>query len=237
MRNVRIIAPVSSRGGRRFEPVDELALHDLIDALASSLPGPRGDVLVVPEMPSPLGLPDFVAVVGGTEWLARRSAAGIGPVLSDIDCAVLAATSPARPLRIDTLSRRLGWSKRELEPAVGRLVRSGALTLSSGGAVTVHPALKPIGTVFAVEAKIKDWRRAVLQGRTYRTWANNYIVVLGDVGPTAVDRAREGVAEDAAGLFTRAGWVVRPAVRDPAATRRLQGFEHLFAAIGSQPSF
>jgi hypothetical protein len=87
--------------------------------------------------------------------------------------------------------------------------------------------------MFAVEAKVRDWHRAVLQGRSYRTWSDNYVVLLGGMGPVAEGRAKEHVQSDGAGLFTDAGWIVRPRSRRPTAARRLQGFEHLFSALVS----
>lgn len=236
MRQVRFVEPSSSRGGRRFQPVSELDLHDLIESVAATLPGPDGNVVVVPEMPSPLGLPDFVALVGGSSWLHARMTAGVAPVLSQSDCTVLAAASPLRALSGESITRRLGWSSGELSTGLARLQRNGAVAVSSSGSVLSHPSLRPVGSLVAIEAKVKDWRRAVRQGRTYRTWANNYVVVLGDVGQLAEDRAVAGVLADGGGLFTRSGWMVRPRSRVPAAARRLQGFEYLYAALVSDPA-
>lgn len=233
---VRFVEPSSSRGGRRFEPVDELHLNDLVASLAASLPGQGEDVLVVPEMPSPLGLPDFVALVGGREWLDARVAASVPPVLSEIECAVLAALSPVRSLAPESVARRIGWAPSEVQRVTIRLTRVGAVSASSTGAVRLHPALRPTGTMFAVEVKLKAWHRAILQGRTYRTWADNYVVVLGRVGATAEARAKESARSDGGGLFTDGGWVVRPRSRKPVASRRLQGFEHLYAALSSGPA-
>ena len=232
---VRFVEPGSSRGGRRFKPVDELHLHDLVQSLAASLPGLGEDVLVVPEMPSPLGLPDFVALVGGHEWLDARTAARVPPMLSDIECSVLAALSSHRSLGCESVARRIGWTPSEVEGVTTRLARAGAISLTSNGAARLHPALRPSGGMFAVEAKLKDWRKAILQGRSYRTWADNYVVVLGSVGATAEARAKDSVRSDGGGLFTDAGWLLRPRSRQPAAARRLRGFEHLFAALSSSP--
>lgn len=233
---VRFIEPRSSRGGRRFEPMDEVHLHQLVESVATSLPGRGNDVLVVPEMPSPLGLPDFVALVGGREWLDSRMNISVPPILSDIDCAVLAALSPARSLGTASVARRIGWTPKEVTSVIARLAKVGAITLTASNAARLHPALSPSGSIVAVEVKVKDWRKAVLQGRSYRTWADNYVVVLGDVGATAQTRAEEDVRSDGGGLFTDAGWVVRPRSRQPAAARRLQGFEYFLAAISSGPA-
>ncbi|MEV7551940.1 hypothetical protein AB0N89_20155 [Amycolatopsis sp. NPDC089917] len=187
------------------------------------------DVLLIPEMRSPLGLPDFVALAGGQEWLRARRAAGVPPILAEADCLVLSALHPGQPLSSATVGRRIGWSRPVLDPVLARLERANAIETTSGSAHKVNPALVPCGCLFALEAKVKDWQKAVLQGRAYRTWANNYVVLLGDVGPVAERRAAERVALDGGGLYSRSGWTVRPRARRPASAKRLWGFEHLYA--------
>jgi len=146
---------------------------------------------------------------------------------------VLAALHPGQALSSATIGRRIGWSPAALEPVLNRLENAGAVVKTSGGAHRVNPALLPRGSVFALEAKVKDWQKAVLQGRAYRSWADNYVVLLGEVGPVAERRAAERVALDGAGLYSSSGWIVRPRARRPAPARRLWGFEHLFAATAS----
>lgn len=238
VRSVTVVTPVSSLGGRRFEPQAELTLHDLAKVAAATLPNAPDDVLLIPEMPSPMGLPDFIALAGGQEWLRERRAAGVQPILAETDCLVLSALHPRQALSPTTVARRIGWSRPELEPVLARLQRANAVETTPGGAHRINPALVPRGSLFALEAKVKDWQKAVLQGRTYRTWANNYVVLLGEVGPVAERRAAERVAQDRAGLYSGAGWIVRPRTRRPAPAKRLRGFEHLYAATAlSGPTF
>lgn len=238
MRRVTVVPPTSSLGGRRFEPQAELTLHKLAETAAETISSVVDDVMLVPEMPSPLGLPDFVALSGGRSWLEDRQAAGIQPILSEAECAVLAVLHPGQALSRETVARRSSWSLDALDPVVARLSRSGAIELTPRGALRVNPLLVPKGSIFALEAKVKDWRKAVLQGRAYRSWANNYVVVLGEVGPLAEQRAVGRIRDDGAGLFTSSGWMVRPRVRQPAPGRRLLGFEYLYAALAtSGPTF
>lgn len=237
MNEIQIVQPLLSPGGHRFEPLEELELHSLSRPAAASLPGARRGVVVVPEMPGPLGQPDFIALVGGVEWVARRRAAGIVPQLSQVDCVVLAALHENRPLSLESLSRRLAWPIDTLQPVLRRLERAGALATTDGGSYRRNPMLSPVGTLYALEAKVKDWQRAILQGRAYRSWADNYVILLGKLGPAAERRAISGVAADGAGLFNASGWLVRPKRRRPSPAQRLWGFEHLFAAIeASGPS-
>lgn len=236
VREVRFVEPTSSSGGRRFSPIAELDLHGHVARVAGSLPGPLGDVLVIPEMPSPLGLPDFVALVGGEAWLAARASIGAAPILAETECVVLSVFAAHRALSLPSIAKRLSWSPERLEPVLGRLQRNGAVETTSGGAYLRTPGLLPAGSLYAIEAKVRDWRKAMRQGRSYRTWANNYVVLLGEVGSVAVQRARAEVAEDGAGLNIGGEWIVRPRSRVPATARRLIGFEHLFAAVASDPA-
>ncbi|MGL5816296.1 MAG: hypothetical protein ACRCYR_01930 [Phycicoccus sp.] len=197
---------------------------------------PRGDVILVPEMPSPLGLPDFLAAVSVEAWLARRDLVEIPPVLSEIDCSVLAVLNANRPLSVKSVGRRLGWTPAEAERVVDRLTRSRAVVTTAGGALLRVRAFDPKGSLIAVEAKLNGWQQAVRQGRGYRTWASNYVVVLGEVGEVARRRAAAEVITDGAGLFNGTGWVVRPAARQPSVARRILGLEHLYAAVASSPS-
>ncbi len=236
LRSVRLIEPASSRGGRRFEAIEERDLHGFATDVAASMPGPIGDVLLVAEMPSPLGVPDFVALIGGQDWQAARASAGVPPVLSDIDCTVLSLLSPTRALSVVSLVRRTGWSVEHVERTVTRLRRVGAAMLTGSGAVLSAPGMKPSGSLFAIETKVKNWQRALIQGRGYRTWADNYVLILGNAGPKAAQRAVSEVTADGAGLYTEHGWLVRPRRRLPSAARRTLGFEFLYAAVASGPS-
>lgn len=231
MHQVRIVTPISSLGGRRFEPRAELMLHALAETAAATLPGLDDEVMLIPEMPSPLGVPDFVALVGGLGWLHARRESGVAPQLAGADCQVLASLHASRALSIGSLMARLDWTLSELSPVLARLVRAGAAEMTARGSYRINPSLVPSGSILALEAKVKDWQKAVHQGRAYRTWANNYVVLMGSLGPIAAQRARETVLADGAGLFIESGWLARPRVRKPSASRRLRGFEHVFAAI------
>lgn len=236
MRTVEFVEPATSRAGRRFEPLGEVQLHDLILDVAASVPSKGSDAIVIPEMPSPLGLPDFVAIIGGKDWLRRRARSGVSATLVPADCHLLASMANSRPLKLETIARRAGWNEPDAREVARRLLRTGAIEELANGTLRRNGDIEPSGYVFGIEAKLKDWRRAMIQGRNYRTWANNYVVVLGDIGAQANLRARESVAADGGGLYTREGWVARPQRRDPAMSSRILGFEYVYAAIGLKPS-
>ncbi len=232
---LQVVRPSTSLGGRRFEPIDERSLHPFVRKVATALPGAK-HILLVPEMPSPLGLPDFVAAVNCGQWLASRMASGVPPVLSEIDCTVLSVLMPHRPLSVRTVANRLAWQTADIDSVLSRLTRSGAIQFTDGGSLVRHPAFSPTGTLYAIEAKVTGWQRAIRQGRSYRTWADNYIVVMGQLGQTATLRAQEALEHEGAGLYLPSGWLLKPQPRKQKFPQRLRGFEHLFAAIGSDPA-
>ena len=227
-----------SHAGHQFEPRGERALHELASPAALSLPGANKGVVLISEMPGPFGQPDFVALVGGGSWLERRMAAGIPPQLSEAECIVLSVLHAERPLSQAAVLRRVGWSADVLVPVLKKLVRVGALKVTSSGSFLRVRDLEPSGVLYALEAKLKSWQRAVLQGRAYRSWADNYVVLLGGVGTVAKQRAADTIAIDRAGLFVDFEWIVRPKVRKAHSAKRLWGFEHMYAAVvASDPSF
>lgn len=235
---LRTVQPMVSHAGRQFEAREERALYALASPAASTLPGSERGVILVSEVPGPLGQPDFIALVGGNHWLERRISSGIPPQLVQADCAVLSMLHVNRPLSESSLLRRIGWSSTDLAPVLRKLHRAGAVKITKGGAYCVIPELVPQGALFALEAKVKNWQRAMIQGRAYRSWADNYVVLLGGVGTIARQRAAEAIANDEAGLFSDHRWIVKPRARRANAAKRLWGFEYVYAAIvSSVPSF
>lgn len=227
-------APVTSgvsHPGRPFRAEAETRLYPDALRAANDLAARYSDLIVIQEPFSPLGVPDFVAVLGGDEWLRTRRESGIPPILSSRDCTVLSAIHTSAPLRVETVSQRLSWDISNVERSLRSLSEVGAVTFSRTGAVTRTNALTPQGALFAIEAKLKAWQRAVRQGRQYRTWADNYVIVLGDVGDVARKRASAMIAEDLAGLYFRGSWLARPRARRSQPAQRILGYEHIYAAL------
>jgi DNA-binding Lrp family transcriptional regulator len=188
-------------------------------------------------MSGPLGVPDFLALVGGLPGLQERLASGIPPLLSELDCEIVAQLFAARPRTLSALAVSLGWTETAVGSRIARLRKTGAVIETPKGTYLRHRALKASGSVYAIEAKIRDWNKAVRQARGYRTWANNYVLVLGPLGSQAINSATKEAASDHAGLYVDGHWVLRPLRHSPEAARALLGFEHLVAALENyQPS-
>jgi len=95
-----------------------------------------------------------------------------------------------------------------------------------------------VGRVYAVEAKVSDWRRALMQVRMYGVWADGYVLVMGALSARAVAAVTSEVASDGAGLMVDGRWLRRPTVRRLSPARRLWASEHVVAALRTsyQPS-
>lgn len=226
-----------SRAGRRFPAVQEAALYPAALKAAKSLPGASSGVLLVPEMSGPLGVPDFLAMVGGRKALELRLDSGVPPVLSELDCSLIAALFPLRAKSVNTLASELGWSEELVLRRLTGLAKVGAVTRNNAGRFIRHSSLSVGGNLYAIETKVRNWQQAVRQARGYRTWVNNYVLVFGPLGERSLISATAAVVSDSAGLVVDGKWTNKPTPRRLRPQKALLGFEHLIASLENyQPS-
>lgn len=234
---VELLSSEFTRSGRRFEPVQELAIHDGAVTAVSTLPGSANGVLLIAEMHGPIGIPDFTALVGGRKQLSARRSAHIPPILSVLDASVVTQLHINRPRSSASVAAALSMSAEATASRLRNLVRSGAVLETTSGRFTRNSALSPGGSLYAIEAKVRDWRKAVAQSRRYRVWTNNYVLALGPLSREAQRRAESEVALDEAGLVVNGKWVQKPSRKDVTPLNRLLAFEYFTAALtGHQPS-
>lgn len=219
--------------GVRFAPRAELDLHAAVAPLAVALHAAGTGLTLVAEPPGPFGIPDFVAVYGTRDRLDARLGLPVPPLLNRVDAGIVAALAVARPLSTASVARRTGWRPDTIERRLPGLVRAGAVQLAGSGTYVRPAALTSIGRLLALEVKVRDWRRAVLQGRTYASWCDTYAIVLGRLSATSGDDLVAQVLRDAAGLAVDGRWIVRPRLTQ-AGTTSLWGSEHLVAALRGQ---
>jgi hypothetical protein len=223
------------RAGRRFAPVHEVELEpDALNA-ARSLPGAHRGLVVLREMTGPYGVPDLVAVVGPPVLLRQRRRLPVPPLLNQIDAGVVAAASPRAGRRAETLARRVGWPEESVRRRLRGLVKTGALIPTGRESYVRPPALQPVGRLYAIETKVKDWRRALRQARTYTLWCDSYVLVMPSLGSSSQSALLTEVAEDGAGLTINGVWVTRPRLGNRSPAQRLWGSEHLVAALNGPP--
>jgi hypothetical protein len=220
------------RHGRRFEPVAERSLQaDAVQAM-ETLRRSSSEVWMLSEVAGPVGVADFVAVIGPEQALAERFALGVPPLLNEADAGIVSAASARVGRTVEQIAARLEWSPATVERRLATLLRIGALRETRAGTFIRPAALRPLGRLIAVETKMRDWRRALRQAHRYRLWCDNYVIVMPELANGARDGARAAVRADGGGLFVSARWVLRPRGRAAPDHRRLWGSEYVAAAMG-----
>jgi hypothetical protein len=88
-----------------------------------------------------------------------------------------------------------------------------------------------VGRLYAIEAKVRDWRRAVRQARTYSVWSDSYVIVMPTLGPGSRAGLLSAVAQDNGGLMLDGRWIRRPQLLRRSPAQRFWGSEHVIAAF------
>lgn len=221
------------RRGRRFEPIQERELHSVALLAAEGLPGASRGLVIVPEFAGPIGVPDFTAYIGPASRLFERQTLGVPPLISDIDAGIVSAAHARRPSRVDDLATALGWPVSTIAPRMRRLVVVGAL-IEQRPRCYIRPAAIGVGgRLYAIETKIKDWRKALRQVRTYRVWADAYVLVMSNLSDRMTEALLHEVKRDRGGLVIDGKWLNRPRIGVASEWRRLQACEMFAAATQS----
>ena len=226
----RALMAVRQRPGRRFPPDAERHLDRAAKLAARGLPGSEDGLLALREFHAPFGVPDLTVVVGDPHLRRNRLRLRVPPVLNEIDAGLVATASVDRPVSPRQLAQRLSWPIATVTRRLPSVLRTGALREVAPERYVRPAALQPVGTVFAIEMKLNDWRRALTQCRTYRTWADGYVLVMPRVSAEAMTFLRREVRRDGGGLFIDEEWIVYPRTNKLAKPRRLWASEHVIAA-------
>jgi hypothetical protein len=191
---------------------------------------------MVREVAGPFGIPDFIAVAGSGDLVKARLGLGVPPLLNEVDSGIAGVASSRYARDAAELALRLGWSKETVQRRTPHLLRTGALIERRTGRYVRPADLVPIGRLFAIETKVSNWRQAVRQGRTYRLWCENYVVVMPRVSTSSITELVALVAEDGSGLVIAGRWARRPRARRVQVSRALWGSEHVVAALAADPA-
>lgn len=219
------------RAGRRFEPTHELALYEDALAACEDLPGSHRGVFVVREMAGPIGIPDLTALIADPSLLRARLELGVKPLLNQLDAAIVASARASVPRTPDAIARSLGWPAETIARRLPGIVRNGALIAVGANRYVRPAALRPLGRLYAVEAKVRDRVSAIQQARAYGAWADSYVLVMGKLGPRPLQTLLSEVEADQGGLMVDGRWLRRPAVRPHDSPRRFWSTEHFVAAV------
>lgn len=225
--------------GRRFEPEAEARLEPYARAAIKQLPGAHRGVMAIRELPGPFGVPDFVAMVGGQASLEARADLSVAPLRTEVDARLVAAAPARGSSMLDDLACASGLPSAIARRRVDQLIDTGALMATFKGGIRRSGSMQPLGTIFAVEMKVADWRRALSQCRRYHVWADSYVLVMSALSPTQLEKLVNVVESDGGGLVVDGTTICRARrARQKPMWQRLLAAEHFFAATryGVQPS-
>jgi hypothetical protein len=221
-----------SRPGRPFEPVEEAELLPHLLAAARAIVGRAKTAITVREFVGPFGVADLCAIAVNEAHLDARRMAGVVPILNDVDARIIAAASSSHSRQFDDICIRASLNSELVERRLPMLRRFGAIDITRNGRITKNPGLRPVGTVHALESKVRDWRRGLIQTTTYGLWADSSTLLLGRKPADEADLYQR-VANLGCGLAIRSTLISRPQSRRHAPWRRFWAAEHVVAAIGT----
>ncbi len=135
---------------------------------------------------------------------------------------------------MEALLRRAQVGRDVGQRRVRQLVRQGAL-LEQQGQLQRPEELRPIGRLYALEAKTDDWSGGLGQAVRYGSWADAAGVVVAKL-PRDPSRAVAQASGLGIGLALGTRWLVRPRVRRLEEARRLWASEHVVASLRDAPS-
>lgn len=135
--------------------------------------------VAVPELPVFGRVADLLMCRINRGALADRLACGPLVARSCAELRVLDCTYNRRSLSMDVLQERSGLTQRQAATAVRSLERAGVLSqVKRDSYVRVSPCAPVFDKVVAFESKRSDWRGALVQARTYRTFAHAVYVLF-----------------------------------------------------------
>jgi hypothetical protein len=191
---------------------------EMISPLRAAIPRlafghrPDTDVLVFSEVPAVHGVPDLTAIRFDWDAISVRQAANVRPLATDTEVrTVLAlgcATMPSAELaRLTNMTPE--YVRRAVVPL---LVERGWISVHASGSLSRTPGSQWIARrVVTIEAKLRDWHRAIGQARRQQLSADAAFVALettsarnlegdlstiaaGGIGVIAVDPATQRVS-------------------------------------------
>ncbi len=220
--------------GRPFSPGPEKDLLPHLEALALGFSRPGKATLLLPELVLPFGVADLAVIIVGPAALRARLALNVPPILNDTDASILSVLG-ARPLRADTIAKRLDWPLSTVLRRVPILRRSGAILETRSGSYR-SAGIGPMGQTIALEAKVKDWRGAIAQARTYGLWCDRSAVVLGKALSSWQD-VTVAATNAHLGLAVEGSWTLRPPLRKLPQKQRIIASESFLAGlVGYRPT-
>lgn len=197
---------------------------DMIPAIRAALPTmsfgrtTAHEVEVFTEVPAVFGIPDVTAIRFDHAAIARRISAGIRPLTTDAEVRVALALE-AQPPTLGELAARAKYSADYVRRAVLPVLVDGgwASRDESGRHVRTTDALWVSKRIVTVEAKLRDWSRALGQARRQRLSADVAYIALDMPAVKPIVHSLDRIARGGIGVIGvdaasgRARVLVRPA--------------------------
>ncbi|MFK4729491.1 hypothetical protein ROT00_07380 [Agromyces mediolanus] len=182
---------------------------DMLPALRAAIPELafgreyRAAVETYREVPAVHGIPDLAAIRFDEAALARRDQAGITPLSTDVEVrAVLALGQEA--LNLGELAERMRATRDYVRRAVLPLLEGeNWVVRTDDGRIRRHPdALWAARRVVTVEAKLRDWTRAVAQARRQRLSADAAYIAVDHAATASMLAELDAIAANGIGVIT-----------------------------------
>lgn len=180
-------------------------------------------------MPGPIGIPDLVALPGPSLRLTQRINSPVPPILGLADSTIISVLTPRRPLTLSTIASKTDLPLQLVRRRLFHLERITAVEKHEGG-YTRHGSLTPVGRLYALEAKVDDWRKALSQAFRYRAWCDASAAVLLQL-PRDTTKPLEQARSLGVGLALGSRWLIPPKIQPLQAERKLQASEFYIAAV------
>lgn len=203
---------------------------EMIPALRAALPELafghrfRSDVEIFTEVPAVHGRPDVVGVRFDTNVLHVRVLAGVVPLSGDAEVRTVHALGSAGA-EIGEIAARIGMSRDYVRRAVVPLLSDLGWIVRDAERIVRRPEAQWAGRrIVTVEAKLKDWRRALAQARRQKHSADAAYIALDALSSARLAPHARQIAEGGIGVLTvrpdsgRVEILARPSVSSRHAT-------------------
>lgn len=213
----------------RFEREMLEPLASAIGVVISATPAARLSLLREP----PIGpvIPDLlIGVWPSARPITLRHRCTIG------EAHVVAILENTASVRRSDLARQLYVSTQTVNRLTARLLKCGAVAEGPKGWLTLAPefSTRDIELV-AIEAKMRRWRDALAQARTYRTFANRSFVVVDGNQVRSSRQLVNAFADAGVGLLFQHEFALTPLVQAPVlhpiSAARVRATDKLFGRV------
>lgn len=202
---------------------------DMIPSLRLALPRlvfghrPSAAVEVFSEVPAVHGVPDLAAVRFDQGAIERRRSAGVRPLTTDTEVRAVAALGPG-PTCIRDLASRLRMTHDYVRRAIIPLLAERGWVFLSDDQVALRPDAAWVSRrVVTVEAKLRDWQRAIAQARRQQLSADAAYIALDSQACRNIENDLGRISDSGVGVISVSAetGVSRVLIRPRVVPRRL----------------